>query len=97
MELLEEAHFGNIKPISLLPTNFAQVPREEDTGEDVAGWRSGLAMSHVDEGQAQALSTMGRTLQHRRGHTPRHLQAKRFDGNTLTNIWNIEQLCCFFP
>ena len=30
--------------------------------EDAAGRRSGLAMSHVDEGQAQALTAMGRTL-----------------------------------
>ena len=59
------------------PTNFAQVPREAHTGEDAAGRRSGLAMSHDDEGQAQALAAKGRTLQHRRGDTARHLQAKR--------------------
>ena len=68
---------SNVTPISLLPTNFAQVPREAYTGENAVSRRSGLVTSHVDEGQAQALAAMGRTLQHRRGHTARHLQAKR--------------------
>ena len=64
-------------PIGPLPTNFTQVPREAHTGEDAAGRKPGAATGHVDEGQAQAITTMGRTLKHRRGDTTKHLQAKR--------------------
>ena len=56
MEVLVEARLATLHRSACYQKTLSKASK------DVASRRSGLATSHVDEGQAQALATMGRNL-----------------------------------
>ena len=60
-------------PLRSLPTNPPQVPRKEDQGKDTRSQRSCAPEDPINEGKAQALSTMGRALYSDRSNPTGHL------------------------
>jgi hypothetical protein len=63
-------------PLGKLPADPSRIPQEEDPGKNPRSRRLGVEESAVDQGQAQAHSTLGKTVHDRGGGPAKNLSTE---------------------
>jgi hypothetical protein len=80
-----------------VPTGLAVVPRMQHVPLRVPRQRSCAPMSSRQQGQTQAIATLGGAVHDPRGAPTRDIQDLDEDGRVISNAWNIKHLRPFHP